>query len=250
MSMNGGYPVANKLFFRKYVEAREHIEALLRSKEYYGEDNSLEKKQLSALKEIFDYIKNDETWAGQERSRQKAIIFIKNHCNYAKTKDELGAKSKNSVEASMSYLSKKLERKVGASTIELILEGKVDEAMIQFRAGTGKLNPADYLLDGLFDLLPKADKPHANLEECEKEIKFLLTFTKSYLARVSSLYNKENLSYLLYVMTSTDRVVADERKILYQLLKGDFSKDVDGSSLDLNTQIEKAYERFLTQGFR
>ncbi|AYV72909.1 hypothetical protein C2H98_15935 [Niallia circulans] len=46
MSMNGGYPVANKLFFRKYVEAREHIEALLRSKEYYGENDSLEKKQL------------------------------------------------------------------------------------------------------------------------------------------------------------------------------------------------------------
>ncbi|AYV72910.1 hypothetical protein M1D49_00330 [Bacillus sp. PK3-056] len=150
----------------------------------------------------------------------------------------------------MNYLSKKIEKKVGASTIDLILEGKVDEAMIQFRAGTGKLNPAVYLLDGLFDLLPKADKPHANLEECEKEIKFLLTFTKSYLARISSLYNKGNLSYLLYVMTSTDRVVADERKILYQLLKGDFSKDVDGSSLDLNTQIAKAYEGFLSQGFR
>ncbi|WP_164464012.1 hypothetical protein M1D49_00325 [Bacillus sp. PK3-056] len=38
--------MANKLFFRKYVEAREHIEALLRSKEYYGENDSLEKKQL------------------------------------------------------------------------------------------------------------------------------------------------------------------------------------------------------------
>lgn len=211
--------MANKLIFRKYVEAREQVEVSQRSKEFYGEDDSLEKRQLSALKEIFDYIKNDETWAGQERSRKKVIIFIKNHCSYEKTKNELRAKSRNSVEASMSYLSKKLEAKIGTSTIDLILAHKVDEAMIQFRAGTGKLNPADYLIDGLLDLLPKSNKRHVTLEECEKEIKFLLTLTKSNLEEHSCLYNKDNLSYLLYVLTSTDSVVADERKVLYQLLK-------------------------------
>jgi hypothetical protein len=241
--------MANKLFFRKYVEAREHIEVSLRSKEYYGEDDSLEKKKLSALKEIFDYIKNDETWAGQEKSRKKAIIFMKNRCNYGKTKDELGAKSKNSVEASMSYLSKKIENKVGASTIELILEGKVDEAMIQFRAGTGKLNPSDYIIDGLFELLPIEGKPHSTLENCAKEIKFLLTFTKSFLAKICSSYNKDNLSYLMYILTSTDRVVADERKILYQLLNGDFSLNVEGP-LDLNSQIAMALKEFQAKGFK
>ncbi|MFG6497280.1 hypothetical protein P8610_18095 [Fictibacillus sp. UD] len=236
--------MANKLVFRKFVEAREHIEAIQRCKEFYGEDDSLEKKQLSALKEIFDYIKNDETWVGQEKSRKKAILFIKNRCNYGKTKDELGAKSKNSVEASMSYLSKKLEGKVGASTIELILEGKVDEAMIQFRAGTGKLNPSDFIIDGLLNLLPLSNKLHANLEECKKEIKFLLTLTKANLEKHTNLYNKHNLSYLLFVLTSTDSVVAHERKVLYQLLRGDFSKNANGDSLDLNSQITKAFENF------
>lgn len=237
--------MANKLIFRKYVEAREHVEESLRSKEFYGEDDSLEKKQLSALKEILDYIKNDETWAGQERSRRKAIVFIKNFCSYEKTKAELGAKSKNSVEASMSYLSKKLEKKVGASTIDLILEGKVDEAMIQFRAGTGKLNPADYIIEGLLDLLPIVDNPYSTLEKCEKEIKFLLAFSKFYLAEVTTSLNKENLSFLMYVLTSTDRVVANERKILYQLFNGDFSKNIDGGSLDLKSQIAKAIEEYL-----
>jgi hypothetical protein len=242
--------MANKLFFRKYVEVRERVEASQRSKEFYGEDDSLEKKQLSALKEIFDFIKNDESWAGQERSRRKAIVFIKNLCSYEKTKAELGAKSKNSVEASMSYLSKKLEKKVGASTIDLILEGKVDEAMIQFRAGTGKLNPADYIIEGLVDLLPKSYNTHCKLDECRKEIKLLLTFTKSHLAKLFISYNSDNLSYLMYVLTSTDKVVADERKLLYQLLNGEFSKDADGGSLDLNSQIVKAFEEFLTKGFR
>lgn len=236
--------MANKLIFRKYVDAREHVEASQRSKEFYGEDDSLERKQLSALKEIFDYIKNDETWAGQEKSRWKAVIFIKNNCNYERTKDELGAKSKNSVEVSVSRLSKILEKKIGANTIDMILAGKVDEAMIQFRTGSGKLNPGDYLIAGLLDLLPKSNKRHASLLDCKKEIKFLLALTMSNLEERSRLYDEGNLSYLLYILTSTDSFVADERKVLYQLLKGDFSKNEDGSSLDFNSQIEKAFEQF------
>lgn len=248
--MIGGFRMANKLLFRKLVEAREHVESTFRSKEFYGEDDSLEKKQLSALKEIYHYIMNDETWAGQERSRGKAITFIKNRCHYEKTRKELGAKSRNSVEASMSYLSKKLEAKIGVNTIDLIIQGKVEEALTQFRTGTGKLNPSDYIVEGLLDLLPKSNNSHAILEDCKREIKFLLAFTKFNLERLVALHKGDNFSYLKYILTSTDMVVANERKVLYQLLKGEFSKNIEGSSLDINSQIEKAFKALSDDDFR
>lgn len=248
--MIGGFGMANKLVFRKLVEARELVEAVLRNKEFYGEDDSLEKKQLLALKVIFDYIKDDETWTGQKRSRRKAIIFIKNRCNYVKTKEELGAKSKNSVEASMSYLSKKLEAKIGANTIDLIMQGKIEEAMTQFQTGTGRFNLSDYIVEGLLDLLPKTRGTNVTLEDCKKELRFLLTFSKFNLERLIALHNEGNFSYIQHILTSTDISVADERKVLYQLLSGEFSKSDDGSSLDINSQIKMAFEQQLADSFR
>lgn len=235
--------MASKLIFRKLIEAEEQIQASLRSKEFSSEDDSLEKKQLSALRMIFNYT-NNETWAVQERSRRKAMIFMKNHCNYERTRDELHAKSKNSVEASMSYLSKKLEAKIGASTIDLILEGRVDEAMIQFHVRTGKLNPAEYLIEGLFDLLPTPNNFNIKLETCEKEIKFILIFAKKHLADLAAKYNNDNLSHLMYILTSTDSFVANERKVLYQLLNGEFSRDARDESVELNVQIAIALEEY------
>lgn len=242
--------MARKLIFREYVEARELIEASLRSKEFYGDDDSLERMQLAAIKEIFDYIKNDVSWVGQERSRKKVLTFIKNRCDYEKTKDELSVKSKNSLEASMSYLSKKLAAKIGVNTIELIIRGKVKEAIIQFRAGTGKLNPNDYIIDGLIDYLPKPNNPYTSLEECKKELKFLLTFTKFNLERIVNTCSKDKFSYLIYILTSTDSIVAYERRILYRLLRGNYRENEDGSSSNLDFQIEKAFEDLLVKDFR
>lgn len=233
-----------KLIFRKFIEAKEQIEASLRRKEISGEDFSLETKQLCALKQIYEYIRNDETWAGQKRSRIKAMIFLKNHCDYEKTKEELHAKSKNSIEVSMSYLSKKLESKIGANTIYLIKEGKVDEAIIQFETGTGMLNPKDYVIEGLIDLLPPPVHSHTSLSTCEKELKFLLVFTINHLTELAAKYNQENLSYLMYVLTSTDRGIANDRRVLYQLLKGEYSRDASGESLNLNSQIAIALEEY------
>lgn len=232
-----------KLIFRKYIEAKEQIEASLRRKELSGEDFSLETKQLCALREIFYYIKN-ESWVSQERTRRKAIIFLKHHCSYEKTRDELNASSKNSIEVSMSTLSKRLEAKIGSNTIDLILEGKIDEAKIQFQACTGMLNPKDYVIEGLIDLLPPPVHSHTTLSKCEKELKLLLVFTQNHLTELAAKYNQENLSYLMYVLTSTDRAIANDRRVLYQLLKGEYSRDPSGESLNLNSQIAMALEEY------
>ncbi|MGE7751585.1 hypothetical protein [Lysinibacillus fusiformis] len=232
-----------KLIFRKLIEAKEQIEASLRRKELSSEDFSLETKQLCALREIFHYVKN-ERWISQERSKRKALVFLKNHCSYEKTRDELNATSKNSLEVSLSYISKKLESRIGKNTIELIMEGRLDEARIQFETGTGKLNPRDYLIEGFFNLLPPPVHSHTSLSTCEKELKFLLVFTINHLMELAVKYNQENLSYLMYVLTSMDRAIAEERRVLYQLLKGEYSRDASGESLNLNSQIAMALEEY------
>lgn len=239
--------MAGKLIFRRLIAAKEQLEATINRKFLLDEDDTLERKQLSALREIYDYIAHDETWVTQSKSRRKAITFLKNHCNYEKTRAELNAKSKNSVEVSISYLAKKLEAKIGASTIDLILEGKVEEAMIQFRTGTGQLNPSEYLIEGVFDLLPPPVHTPTDFMACEKEIKFLLIFARNHLVELTTKYNQEHLSYLLYVLTSTDRAVANERRIMYQLLNGEFNEQAD--SFSLNTQIEKAFKEYAHVSF-
>lgn len=232
-----------KLIFRKFMEAKERVEASLRRKELSSEDFSLETKQLCALREILHYVKN-ERWISQERSRKKAIIFLNNNCSYEATRKDLNASSKNSIEVSMSYLSKKLESKIGKNTIELIMEGRLDEARIQFETGTGKLNPRDYLIEGFLNLLPPPVHSHTSLSTCEKELKFLLVFTINHLTELAAKYNQENLSYLMYVLTSTDRGIANDRRVLYQLLKGEYSRDASGESLNLNSQIAMALEEY------
>lgn len=235
--------MANKLIFRKLVETREQIETVLRKKDFYGENDLLEQKQIAALKEIFNYIKDDETWTNQKRSRMRAISFIRNRCNYEKTKEELGAASKNSVEASMSYLSKKLEAKIGINTIDLIAQGKVEEAMIQFRIGTGRLNPSDRIVAGILELIPDTKNQDVILEDCKKEIRFLLTFSKFNLIRLISLHNKENFSFLRHILTSSDSSVANERKLLYDLLGGKFCENENGNALNIKQQIEMLFEQ-------
>lgn len=236
--------MANKLIFRRLTAAREQLEATLRRKCLLDEDDALEREQLLALREIYDYIAHDETWVSQAKSRRKAITFLKNHCNYEKTREELHAKSRNSVEVSMSYLAKKLETKIGTSTIDLILEGKVQEAMVQFRTGTGHLNPREYLIEGLFDLLPSPINTPISFIACEKEIKFLLIFGKNHLVELASKYSQDHLAYLVYILTSTDRVVADERRILYQLLKGEFNNKEQAGAIGINEQIDKAFKEY------
>lgn len=232
-----------KLIFRKFMEAKERVETSLRRKESSNDDISLETKQLCALREIFHYVKN-ERWISQERSKRKALVFLKNHCSYEKTRDELNASSKNSLEVSLSYLSKKLEAKIGKNTIELIMEGRLDEARIQFETGTGKLNPRGYLIEGFTNLLPPPVHSHSTLLTCEREIKLLLAFTLNHLTGLAAKYNQENLSYLMYVLTSTDRGLANDRRVLYQLLKGEYSRDASGESLNLNSQIAMALEEY------
>ena len=241
--------MGRKIIFRKFIEAKELVEATLRSKEFYDEDNTLVRKQYSALKEIYDYIKTDETWAGKQ-SRRKVIIFIKNRGNYEKTRDEIGSKSRNSIEVSMSYLSKKLSIKIGDNTIELLMEGRVEEAMIQFHTGTGKLNPTDYIIEGLLNLLPEPEKSYKTLEECKRELRLLLTLTKFNLEKVKKSYDTNHFSYLMYILTSTDIVVSEERKVLYQLLNGEFSRNAEGEVTDLNEQIAVAIETLSANGFR
>ncbi|ERN51624.1 hypothetical protein [Alkalihalophilus marmarensis] len=232
--------MANKTIFRQYVEARELIEDRIRLKEFHGEDDYIERHQLALLKMIFKYIKDDDSWTKQARSREKAIIFIRSSCNYTKTKEEIGAKSKNSVEASVSYLSKKLANKIGADTIDLIVRGKIEEALTQFHICTGKVLPSNYMLKEFLELLPQPKWANLSLAECKKEIKLLLIFSKVHIERRLGQYNEEKLAYIMYILTSNDHMLYEERKVILQLLSGDVDKGEQGKPYDFQRQIQDA----------
>ncbi|MED3767661.1 hypothetical protein P4538_13295, partial [Geobacillus stearothermophilus] len=86
-------------------------------------------RKLNALMEIVSYVKS-LAWLKQSQAKEKMRFLIKTKFNYERTKKEFNISSINAVEVFVSYANKKLLEKIGKDTVDLILRGEVDSAMV------------------------------------------------------------------------------------------------------------------------
>ncbi|WP_096202929.1 hypothetical protein [Bacillus sp. FJAT-45350] len=229
------------LIFRKVARAVKEVQGNLNDQNLYNEDErQLEQKKLDALMLIVDFI-NKQEYLSHQKSKERLKYFLKNKLDYEKARLHFNT-SKNSIEASVSYIGKKLEKLIGLDTIDMILEGRIDEALTQFHIGTGKVKTSDWFIEGVHNYLPEPKKDILlSFEDCQEEITLLGMFSHFYLEDLFKLYNADKLSHLLYVLNSTDAKIADEREILCRLINGDFSrKNADADVLKMSVQVKKA----------
>lgn len=213
------------IVFKKVERAINEVKANLTLYKENDDKRMLELKKLQALYEILDYIKSF-SWLSHQSSKEKVKTFLKCNYNYRKASEILGIPL-HSLETSICYASKSLERKLGQNTIELILDGDINSAMLQFKVGTNSISISNLFCEGIIDMLPKPKKDNTlSLHDCANEIKFLNHITKLSLQKIIKSMDRAKLSYLLYLLTSSDAQYAYERNLLYKYINDDI-KNID-----------------------
>jgi hypothetical protein len=223
------------------MQAVKEVQTNLKAEDIYNEDQlELEQKKLDALKVIAKYIGGMQ-YLSHKKSKEKLRYFLHNNLDYEKTSEQFNT-SRNSIEVSISNIGNKIESLIGSNTIDMIMEGKTEEALTQFDIGTGKVKPGEWFIEGFQALLPKPKKELSfSLADCVKEMDLLLMFTSHNIGRVVNKQNQERLAHLLYLIGSTDSKVEAEREILHCLLKAEFSER-DGEYISRKEQISQALQ--------
>lgn len=193
-------------------------------------------EQYNALMEIVSYI-NSLKWLNQERTKKKMSFFIKSKFNYKATFEEFGT-SLNAIEVFVSEGQKKLKKKIGENTIDMILQGEVETAMIQFnlRTKSKRISP-ELFLPGIAQLLPE---PKMNkfflVSELQKELLLLVNLSPFCVNRFLKKIDVEKLAHLLYIITIEDGQSLERNEII-SLLKGDYAEK-DGEQIAVKKQID------------
>ncbi|SFM05059.1 hypothetical protein SAMN03159341_1152 [Paenibacillus sp. 1_12] len=118
------------------------------------EEIQVEQNKLDALMEIVRYV-NKMDYIKSNTVKEKFSFFLRNKYSYKLTADKFNESHVNNIEVMISRVSKDLERMVGKEIIELILAGKVSEAMKVFRAGTMSEPSMWYFLPEVVKYLPE-----------------------------------------------------------------------------------------------
>jgi hypothetical protein len=215
------------VIFRRIVEEINQLNDSIMEKEFSNQDTGLDKKKKEALLTILRYAIDEKwKWTGR-KSKAKILTFITSGCDYTETANCFNAKSVNSIEVTISNLGKKFEKVIGVHTIDLLLEGHVEEAMITARTGIGDIDLESYFLAGFTEFLPNTSqkkKALFKIEDCKKELLLFAHFTKHNVEKYLKGYSQEKLSYLINILTSTDKSVSVERQVLNQLFSGAYNE--------------------------
>lgn len=238
-----------KLIFTKIYDSLSDVVMEIKEKSLKGQDVEDSEKKKQALVRVLKYVLKDDSWLSHKNSREKVRYFILNGCDYDKTMEYFQAKSRNSIESSMSVFGKKLSEAIGVDTVDLILDGHVKKAMIQFNHLTRKVDVSEIYLKGVIKLLPQPERNYFSLEDCEKELNLLRLLTTSFLEQYTKRYDKEKLAHLIYIMKSSDKELRMERTVLRDLIKGDYSQDKMGNSLTLKKQVIIALNEYHKMDF-
>lgn len=146
--------------------------------------------------------------------------YIKNFNNEYIEYEEKCEKVYNTAKVSISYANQKLIDKVGRNTIELILEGRIEEARATFYFRTGQLKLRNFILDSALAEVPDAEYMTINIDECEKELLFLRYYSQTLLEARAEDLDKDKLAYLRYIIEGDNPKLSETRLIILETIKG------------------------------
>lgn len=210
--------------FKKMQNAKKE---LLKNIEIYKSDEKfvqLENAKLEALEIIIEYTKSC-SWLKRSNSVNRMKALFEFNFNTSKVADYLGV-NQGSIKASLTYLSNTLAEAIGTNTIDLIMEGHVDVAMLQFRTSTGCMNLEDTIPKQILDIIPTGDSHGQLINECKTELVFLKALSYVGLNRKISTLDKDKLALILDIMLKGDTNYAKERLLIYKYLNDEI-KDTD-----------------------
>lgn len=207
--------------FLKYVEQVYKVVLLENkmSEKYDLETIAKIMEQKDLITEIGEFTRSFG-WLSHERTKERARVFTKSRFDYAIMCKELNI-SYDVAKSSISYINSELKKNIGENTLELLLDGKVEEAKLIFYFCSGKSKVSDYILDSAVQGLPDANFMTINLSECGNELKYLQLYSRVMFNKWLKVIDKDKMAYIRYILETDNPKFAEKKKELVKLLRGE-----------------------------
>ncbi|AWI06734.1 hypothetical protein [Clostridium drakei] len=180
-------------------------------------------RKFSLLNEILEYVVSLR-WVTRAESKSRMRILIETGYNYETTAKRFNV-SVHSVRAMASYTLGNLEKKLGKDTIDILMNGEVEKAELQFRIGTGSFVMNEIFVKGVFRLIPEGrQQGNMNLLECFEELKYLKSLTILEVRKKLSALKTEKLEHIIGIFESSDSRYVYEKAIIYRYLNGNMNE--------------------------
>lgn len=201
------------MFLRKLYDAYFIIKESISHYEQGSPEWQLEQDKMQLLKTIIQFIKTDGV--KQAPARAKLDALMRTHFNYELVANMFRT-TPNSIKSSISYVSKSVESKVGVDTLQLLLEGNINEAHSNFLKCSKKYSLDDLVITDIKTIIPYQIPRFIKLVECQDELNFFKVISKEHLSTLD--INK--LVLIRYILESRDIRHQHERQLLVSYLKG------------------------------
>jgi hypothetical protein len=208
------------IIFRRLENELASVRKLLGGDGISDEDRNSFVDKENALSLLMTYLNSFE-WLTHAKTKERVKLFISSRYDYKFCTEQLNMESLSAFETSMWYTAKKFQSKIGENTIDLIMDGAISTALIQFNTGTGKMGLVSILPHGVGNLLPAPLSTGAiSISECRGELELLKSLVlKTIKSKLSSL-GRDNLAFLRHILESTDVRFSTHRQLLYSYLLG------------------------------
>lgn len=195
-----------------------------------GKDRDINIRKYKALKEILNFVLDMKYI--EPKLRDKVLFYLgtegKENTRINKTASQFKCTSR-SVQILLEMTSSKAYEAIGKNTINLIMDGDIDTAVLNFKYNsTSKIDTSKLFIKGVERILPPADKgENINVNDCLKELIFLGMISTEKIKQELETLDKSKLSFILYLLNNNDNEYLDEKKMIIDYLTGCTSiKDV------------------------
>jgi hypothetical protein len=256
------------IFPKKLENAIKQVKAGLPKDELFSGKRLPDQDKLDILMEIVQYVKKMD-YIKSQSVKEKFAIFLRSKYNYETTGAKFN-KKRNTIEVMVMRVSNQLESLVGKETIEMILDGKVSEAMKIFRTGTVNEPSLSYFLPDILKFLPEPKfEMFYSLEECKAELNILGLLTRHGSKQFLENYDQRKLAHILYILSLNPKrlgadigdtmqgyfdeghtshiKITDERDALIRFFNGEFDSSENSDSVRMKDQVDKAIQMIQSQ---
>ena len=195
------------------------------------------KKQFDALKLVADYVFS-YNWVKKEKVKLILEDMRLNNYDYSWIMKKYDLKP-NDMKCFVYRNMDKIKSKVGEQTIDLILsnEDKVNLGLLSFRLASGQIKLEDMFNSNLLEIVPKAKEHYFSLSDCVNELRFLYTYSKFMMDFSFSQLDKENLEFVLWLLSSpTDHYKVQQKDLIAAMLGKNLTMDEFIDSLQTDKQ--------------
>ena len=206
------------------------------------------REKAQALKELNKYVDSFD-WVKSKPSLEKVKRIIEHDFNYKEIAPEFNT-TPQSLKVTFSRADKHLKSRI-ETPYNLVMEDKLEEAMMVYKLSTKELTLAEYhatlpLLDAVIKLGFTTPKEDIDWDDASNALKFLKIYSKPQM-QIGIERSGDSLGHLLYILLSADTSYTFEKELISSYLNNnialvDVIEELKNYQLLIGTSLDKEEE--------